>query len=122
MIHAMVSGIVVMPLSQMLTILTVGWIWGTYFSHQMKAPADGRTGTGRLARPTVAAAFATGLIAMLPGMTLTLGGIAEAHRHYQRTEDFRFYPRFWLQGDLGLRPWPQRPLPEEPSQGLRQTR
>jgi O-antigen ligase len=110
--HGMVSGVLVMPLSQVMAVVVTGWALGTYGRLRAPAPVQRRAADAPRGRQAaVVCLFAAGVTAATPGLVLSLGELAEAHEHFRMQGDSRFYPRFWLQGDLSLPPW--SPIPEE---------
>jgi O-antigen ligase len=110
--HAMVSGVLVMPVSQVMAVVVAGWVLGIH-CHLRGTPRADQPAPGhpRGSQAALAGLFAAALAASSPGLTLSLGQLAEAHRHFRMQGDFRFFPRFWLQGDLSLPPW--SPVSEE---------
>jgi hypothetical protein len=102
--HAMVSGIIVMPVSQMLLVLVGGWAWGRYLhahpSSQPSPPAWSKR------------ALSAVLVAM---MTVLIWGAKDVvdveerraayfeyvREHRSRTVN-RLHPRYWQQGYFGI--------------------
>jgi len=95
--HALVSGLLVMPVSQTLAALVVGWAWGRY--RPREAPEEGlsRVAAGSLGVLLVAA----------------VGIVGSSLQHVPRAEDRRatyldmvdhrtVYPRYWVQGYMGI--------------------
>ena len=97
--HAMVSGLLVMPVSQVLLALVGGWAWGRYRHDEDQTDAP----------PSVwVHAIFGGLLLgsmLLVGSSLRdLSTIEERRSAFLDTADrSRFSPRYWAQGYIGLR-------------------
>jgi hypothetical protein len=94
--HALVSGLLVMPLSQVLLILVGGWVWGRY-QHRDEAGRD-----VRLIR-TCSVFFGLLLVAMaIVGTGLSDLATTEERRAAFRdaTDRGSYSPRYWTQGYL----------------------
>jgi O-antigen ligase len=117
--HSMVSGILVMPMSQVMAIIVSGWALGLFCHRGSKGAPPSPAPTGFARRQTVIAFIsAAGLATAVPGTAYSLTGLAEANRHYRQLDGFRFHPRFWLQGDINLRPWTEgKPTPQTSREG-----
>ncbi|MFA9459356.1 O-antigen ligase family protein [Thiohalorhabdus sp. Cl-TMA] len=103
--HGMVSGTMVMPMSQIMAVLVVGWLLGVHFARRKASPQP-EVPRRRDAHGAFLAAFGLlGITALVPGFSFSLTGLPEAHETYSKQE-MRFHPRFWLQGDLCRPPWP----------------
>lgn len=102
--HAMVSGTLVMPVSQTLAILVAGWILGIY-QNLTAAGGSFHSETGNKGEKWVAIATLAGFVALAPGFVNTLRGLSKAHETYSQQEGGPLTPRFWSQGDLCLPPW-----------------
>lgn len=103
--HAWVSGVVVMPLSQVMMVLVLGWAWGLYHakqpqaehSEQAEAKAPGRWKQWMVAAFSLAAA---GLVLWscypeaLHTNMMMLEWVFESQRPF-------FAPRYWHQGIFG---------------------
>jgi len=104
--HGMVSGVAVMPMSQAMAVLVVGWIMGVH-QGTWKEPDSLGTPRGGYGRGWPLAALGLcGAVAVTPGLTSSLPHLRQATESYKRQQQGkRFHPRFWLQGDLCLPPW-----------------
>ena len=112
--HAMVSGIIVAPVSQVLMVLIVGWAWGRYrtaAAHQAPTPRM-RPGISAQTMLCVLAVVAAGWItwraqADLPAMETRRTTFIEA------ADRTLLSPRYWQQGFFGI-PEARRLQPAEP--------
>jgi hypothetical protein len=95
----MVSGVLVMPLSQMMLVLVGGWAWGRY-RHE-EASRDLAVSV----RAQVALAFVlVGAMAVVGASLRDLGSIDERRSAFlEAVERNRFSPRYWQQGYIGVR-------------------
>ncbi|MCS3785432.1 O-antigen ligase family protein [Salinibacter ruber] len=98
--HAMVSGLIVMPLSQVLLAFVGGWAWGRYNR------SDKRTGSG-LSRSPYHAIFCA---AVLSSMLVVGAAAKDLSTVEDRREAFleavdrtRLSPRYWTQGYIEVR-------------------
>lgn len=103
--HALVSGVGVMPISQSLGILVTGWLLGLHMSWTPGRPFV-ETEKARVEGWGVALAGVLGLMIMAPALAQTLPRLSTAFEAYQDSDRGNFRPRFWLQGDICLPPWP----------------
>jgi len=95
--HAMVSGLLVMPVSQVLLAWTGGWAWGRY-RHAGAGAFPGRSAKRHLVFGFVIVAAT----AMVTSSLWDLSTIAERRTAYRETTDrSRFSPRYWQQGYVG---------------------
>jgi len=97
--HAMVSGLLVMPVSQVLLALVGGWAWGRY--RHDEAPAE-------TVQSVPTRAVVTGLL--LGSMLIVGGSLRDLSTLEERRSAFvdtadrsRLSPRYWAQGYIGLR-------------------
>jgi hypothetical protein len=102
--HAQISGLFVMPVSQALAILVIGWLWGIHMTSGHEAP--GGRPASRSSGWVPAFAAAAGALALLPGFAATFPHLEKATASYMESDRGNFRPRMWLQGDICLRPWP----------------
>ena len=104
--HGLVSGIAVMPVSQALAVLVTGWLIGLYWA---PVGAEGAPKPSRAKRAGwgMALAGSAALIALTPALAQTLPRLPTALDNYREADGGKYYPRFWLQGDLCLPPWPE---------------
>jgi len=95
--QAMVDGILVMPVSQILLALLSGWALGTYFSARAATPASGHR-SGLAFRGTVLVAAVILTWSVLP----ELGRLEERMQAHLRLQpegpNPKLLPRFWIQG------------------------
>lgn len=97
--HAMVSGIIVMPLSQILLILIVGWAWGRY-----KHNNDVVTPVSSFRPQAVLCIVLIASIGIVGSSLQDLSTVKERHRAFAEAVDRnRFSPRYWAQGYLHVR-------------------
>lgn len=93
-LHAMFSGIIVMPVSQTLGAVIIGWALGVYW----------RTGEQKVEMARSPNAFvATRIIVAAIVIALSVGASLPIHKG---SGDKRLAPRFWVHGDL-----PDSPMP-----------
>ena len=95
--HALVSGVVVMPVSQVLLVVVVGWTLGKY----LHARSGGQTDiqhSGWIARAVVAASLA----AVLWGTWSDVPRLEEKRNAFIKEQEVsRIHPRYWQQGFFG---------------------
>jgi hypothetical protein len=97
--HAMVSGIIVMPLSQILLILIVGWAWGRY-----KHNNDVVTPVSSFRPQAVLCIVLIASIGIVGSSLQDLSTVEERHRAFAEAVDRnRLSPRYWAQGYLHVR-------------------
>ncbi len=91
--QAMVDGVLVMPVSQILLVLLCGWAMGIYFTTHAV-----RSGPVQYAMLVVLTVIAAG--AVVYGVAPEIGRIAEREKSYLAAHppDTPLYPRFWTQG------------------------
>ena len=93
--QAMVDGIIVMPVSQTLLALLMGWAMGTHF------PQGARAARCTTSEYVLAAALVVmAAVAVLFGAATEIGHIAEREKAYLAAHPtaVRLLPRFWAQG------------------------
>lgn len=102
--HAMVSGLIVTPVSQMLMVAVIGWVWGM---------GAGERETSVLSRPRTTPPWAHALLCVC--IVLALGWVSWKSWNDMRTMKERrvafleqvdrnlFSPRYWQQGFIGVR-------------------
>jgi putative inorganic carbon (HCO3(-)) transporter len=98
--HAMVSGLIVMPVSQVLLAVVGGWAWGRYNR------SDKRTGSGLQRWPHHAIFCAAVLSSMLVvGAAAEDLSTAEDRREafLEAVDRNRLSPRYWTQGYIEVR-------------------
>jgi hypothetical protein len=99
--HAMVSGLLVMPVSQVLLVLVGGWAWGRYRHEHQSSRAS----------PSFSKWAHASLCAVLLGSIVVVGnglrdlGAAEERRSsfLEAVERNQLSPRYWTQGYIGVR-------------------
>jgi putative inorganic carbon (HCO3(-)) transporter len=100
--HAMVSGIIVMPVSQMLLVLVGGWAWGRHCGGRGSGNSNPELFSFRAqAALCVLIAASTGAV----GASLHDLAAAEERREafVEAVDRNRFSPRYWTQGYLQVR-------------------
>jgi len=96
--HAMVSGIIVMPVSQVLLVLVGGWAWGRY--RHTRTPSSEPS---RLAH-ALFCVLLVGSIAVVGSSVRDLAHAEERQSAYlEAVEEPTFWPRYWQQGYIGVR-------------------
>jgi hypothetical protein len=98
--HAMVSGLIVMPVSQVLLAVVGGWAWGRYNR------SDKRTGSGLSRWPHHAIFCAAVLSSMLVVGTAAedLSTVEDRREAFLEAVDrTRLSPRYWTQGYIEVR-------------------
>lgn len=96
--HAMVSGIIVMPVSQILLVLIGGWAWGRYSTGGQSHTASSWTAH------TVLCVLLAASVAVVGGSLHDLSAAEERQSTYAEvTEKNAFWPRYWQQGYIGVR-------------------
>ena len=95
--HAMVSGLLVAPLSQILLILVGGWAWGRY-RHERSAATTPKTARAALC------------VLLVASMSVVGTGLRDLKTVKERRAAFTgavergyFSPRYWAQGYIGVR-------------------
>ena len=104
--HSLLSGIIVMPLSQTMMVLIIGWMLGIHLSNRPQAVPQNET-TNNAAKKTTKSTTKVVLtmislfclIAVISGIYKTLPNQDLAIEH-GRSELVKFIPRFWQQGKL----------------------
>lgn len=92
-IHALVSGVWVMPLSQLTMILIIGWMVGLHLSQHSPQPLKTRS----LAATVLLSGFF--LVSLIYGLYPEVTNFNEwLIQSYEATGRDVFHPRFWLQG------------------------
>jgi len=103
--HSMVSGIIVTPVSQALTVIVAGWLLGIH--QALFSPSSGTALYSRRKESLgISLAAVVGMAALAPGFLFTLPDLATSHRNRATAGEGPLVPRFWLQGNLCLPPWP----------------
>lgn len=99
--HAVFSGVTIMPMSQMMMVLVIGWAFGLYLRRQ-----DQEHDVRPVAVPSRTRAGAAILIVVAVGVVLATT-LPDARRReesrrafFEATESRTLHPRFWLQGNL----------------------
>ena len=97
--HAMVSGLLVTPVSQIFLVLVGGWAWGRY-QHDRASP----TVPSRSAR-LVLCVLLVGAIGIVGERSLRdLSTVEERQSAFVKAADrLNFSPRYWQQGYIGVR-------------------
>lgn len=99
--HAMVSGIIVMPVSQVLLALLGGWAWGRFQCHRSQA-VHAFSGV-KIRRLVLCCALVLSLASLSAGI-FDLKSIDERRRSYLEAGSREAYwPRYWQQGYIGVR-------------------
>jgi hypothetical protein len=96
--HAMVSGLIVMPVSQVLVALIGGWAWGRY--HHEDSVSETQFSTGAHA---VLCVVLLASVAVVGSSLQDLSTIEERRSAFVDTADRTYFsPRYWAQGYIGL--------------------
>lgn len=98
-VHAMVSGLLVMPLSQVLLILVGGWAWGRY--RQQRYDSSVASSTWPHAALCVVLSASVGVV----GSSLQDLSYTEERQSafLESVERKKLSPRYWQQGYIGVR-------------------
>jgi len=96
--HAMVSGIIVMPVSQMLLVLVGGWAWGRYLQAHPPTPVRD-AGRAQLVIAVVLVA-SMGIVAW--GAQGAFTAKERRATYLEAVERSRLHPRYWQQGYFGI--------------------
>ena len=97
--HAMVSGLLVMPVSQVLLALVGGWAWGRY-----RHDEDQTAAVPSVRARTILCGLLVGSMLIVGSSLRDLSTIEERRSAFLETADrSRFSPRYWAQGYIGLR-------------------
>lgn len=97
--HSMVSGIVVMPVSQVLLVLVGGWAWGRYLRH-----GEGAPGSVSVRAHVLLAVMVVASMAVVGSSLKDLATRQERQSAFLNAVDRRaFSPRYWKQGYIGVR-------------------
>lgn len=100
-VHSLFSGIIVMPVSQIMMVLVIGWMLGVAIN-----PADPQGDFSKLKRGLLLLIFVATSTVIFWQVLLHGPHLEESHRQYMDshpTEQGRIYhPRFWLQGDISF--------------------
>lgn len=99
--HAMVSGLLVMPVSQILLVLVGGWAWGRYQPGSQFPRSSG--GLSKWAQGTLCAVLVGSM--MVVGSSLrNLATVEERRSSFlEAVERNQLSPRYWTQGYIGVR-------------------
>jgi hypothetical protein len=99
--HAMVSGVLVMPVSQVLLVLVGGWAWGRYRPERQlthESPSFSRWSHAWLC------------VVLLGSMVVVGNGLRDLSAVEERRSSFleavernQLSPRYWTQGYIGVR-------------------
>ena len=96
--HAMVSGLLVMPVSQMLLVLVGGWAWGRY------RPENGPTKGFSRSAHAVLAVLLVGSLGIVGSSFRDLSVAKERRAAFHEAADREaLSPRYWQQGYLRVR-------------------
>ena len=99
--HALVSGVIVMPVSQVLLVLVGGWAWGRY--QRSTPPGDSFLSVSAWGRGLLCALL-IGAMAVVGGSLQDLADRDERQSAYlEATDRTTYYPRYWQQGYVGVR-------------------
>jgi len=93
--HSMFSGIIVMPLSQVMLVLIIGWMLGIHLEHRIVSNPQPSFG-----RPLIIliVVIMISLTIMFWSITPSLFDIEELQIAYQTEHPGQLHPRFWQQG------------------------
>lgn len=94
--HALFSGVIIMPLSQITMILVFGWMLGIYFSTAPMTPKHGITAKNQLLWLLLPLLASTGLLAGIAPDLLHFGELLNTT--HVPAEATHYMPRFWQQG------------------------
>lgn len=101
--HSMVSGIIVMPVSQMLMVLILGWAWGRYLHQSGDAVSPSSVAISRRAHVVFS-------IILVASMAVVASSVQDLVDRKERQKAFvehvdrnRLSPRYWAQGYIGVR-------------------
>lgn len=94
--QAMVDGVLVMPVSQILLALLAGWALGTMLSSAPERPASSR------AKFALAITVIVSAVAVVGGVRPEIGRLAERQKAYldARVQGTILLPRFWALGNI----------------------
>ncbi len=96
--HAMVSGLLVAPISQIFLVLVGGWAWGRY-----QYEREARSETSTMTHVTLCILFVSGMAVVGSGLK-DLSNVDERRDALLEAVDrHRFSPRYWGQGFLHVR-------------------
>ena len=96
--HAMVSGIIVMPVSQMFLALVGGWAWGRYRHERQPSKEPSWMSHAGLC------ILLTGSMVIVGSSVQDLMDAEERQSAYlESVEEPTFWPRYWKQGYIGVR-------------------
>lgn len=99
--HAMVSGLLVMPVSQMFFVLVGGWAWGR-FQRSWATPDDDKTVSVRVQIALCVVLVAS--MAVVGSSLRALGTVEERRAAFRNSVERQLYsPRYWGQGYIGVR-------------------
>jgi O-antigen ligase len=97
--YAMISGVLVMPVSQLLLVLVGGWAWGRYRFEEQQSPVPSTFAHFLLGGLLVAAGAIVGRRS-----TQDLSTAEERQSAFAEAVDRRHYsPRYWMQGYIQVR-------------------
>ena len=109
-VHSLVDGITVIPTSQVLLFLLVGWSAGSVRQRNAVTPRRSRIGR------TYMAWWATGsMICLLASGSILAAKATHQLLHMETLRESRqgHLPRFWIQGDIGPCPHPNCRAPNQ---------
>lgn len=97
--YAMISGVLVMPVSQMLLVLIGGWAWGRY-RHKTSRDVLSPSGFAQ----TVLGALLLASMTVVGSSARALATTDERHSAFEEAAGRTYYsPRYWMQGYLQVR-------------------
>jgi len=92
-VYSLVDGVVVMPVSQVLMVIVIGWMFGLYFQFNTKAGIIKHHGLVLLGSIVL---MMTLTYCILPSLRPRLLGVNASTREHPKLYD----PRFWMQGHI----------------------
>lgn len=97
--HALVSGLIVMPVSQVFLVLVGGWVWGRYRDEEASVEVDFSVRSHALF-----CVLLIGSMAIVGSSLRALSTVEERRSAFLESVDRDAYsPRYWLQGYIGVR-------------------
>lgn len=97
--HAMVSGVIVMPVSQVLLVLVCGWAWGRYLRD-----TEGSSVSPSLGAQSLLVVLVVAFMAVVGSSFKELAERKERQEAFLEAVDRQaFSPRYWKQGYIGVR-------------------
>jgi len=99
--HSLFSGILTMPLSQIMMCVVIGWMYGIQQTLQIRSNSSPDTSTGRVLIPIVLLCIGGVVLGIFPEVfSLTELGEEWLNSHERFEGHAAYNPRFWLQGWL----------------------